>query len=364
MDKLAIISTNSSQYSETFIKTQIDNLPFDIILFTDGYFPKSISRDKGSTVTRLSDESKWWQSKDVEKILKRSFKANGVKAVIAQYGPSGVELMNVCEQMNLPLIVHFHGYDAYRNDVLGSYGKKYVELFQKASAIIGVSRDMCSQLKHLGCSKKKIHYVPYGVDTALFKPTENTKELSFVACGRFVEKKGPLYTVKAFRRVVDVHPTVNLTMIGDGELLKDAESLVHELGLSENVQFAGVLDQAEVSRIFRRSFAFIQHSMRTEDNDSEGTPLVILEACASGLPVVATRHAGIEDVIIEAETGFLVAEGDYQAMSKKMIQLIENPEKSRDMGRRGREVIESSYRTENYIAGLKAVIQSCLIQEQ
>jgi glycosyltransferase involved in cell wall biosynthesis len=124
---------------------------------------------------------------------------NQIEIVLAEYGPSGVEMMSICNQLNIPLVVHFHGYDAYRNDVLSTYGTYYKELFQKASAIIGVSKDMCSQLIKLGCPKPKINYLTCGIDTSIFQFLHETAlENKFVFCGRFVAKKAPELVIQAF----------------------------------------------------------------------------------------------------------------------------------------------------------------------
>ncbi len=348
---VAILSTNPNQYSETFIHAHFRLLPH-VFIYSDGYFPSSFSSDRGVNWEKLS------RNPDPESALIDSWQTNNVKAILAEYGPAGVEVMKACEKAKLPLIVHFHGFDAYRDDVLDFYSERYKELFQKASKIIVVSKDMFAQLVKLGCPKEKIQQITYGVDTDLFCPPSNntpTRE-NFIACGRFVPKKSPLKTIRAFAKVVEVHPNAKLTFIGDGELLNDAILLANELNLQTNIDFKGVLSPYEVAAELKKHAIFVQHSIQTDQNDSEGTPLAILEAAATGLAIVATKHGGISDVIEDSKTGFLVEEGDSQAMAKRMLELYDNEVLRTEFGHQVRETILKEYKQSKSIHSMQECI--------
>jgi glycosyltransferase involved in cell wall biosynthesis len=109
--------------------------------------------------------------------------------------------------------------------------------------------------------------------------------------------------------------------------------------------------------MMRRARAFVQHSVRTSYGDSEGTPVAVLEAGASGLPVVSTRHAGIKDVVIEGETGFLVDEGDIEGMAAHMLTLARDADLAGRMGRRAREHVAANFSMEQHIARLAEVLE-------
>jgi colanic acid/amylovoran biosynthesis glycosyltransferase len=349
--KTAIISTNRSKYSETFIQAHIRLLQ-NVVVYSDGYFPTSFSLDRGETWENLS-------SSNSEKALIQSWKDNDVKVVLAEYGLAGAEVMNACEKANIPLIVHFHGFDAYRKDVLESYDARYKELFQVAVKIIVVSKDMHRQLLSLGCPEEKLEQITYGVDLELFSPPSSSeKRHGFIACGRFVLKKAPLITIQAFSKVVEVHPNAKLTFIGDGELLKAAIALTNELKLVANIDFKGVLNSSEVARELKNHAIFIQHSIKTEQNDSEGTPLSILEAAATGLAIVATNHAGIPDVIVDGESGYLVDEGDVARMAEKMVLLYSNPQLRNEFGMKAQKIIVCNYRQEDNIKRLENCLKT------
>ncbi len=349
--KTAILSTNRNQYSETFIQSHIRLLP-NVVVYSDGYFPTSVSLDRGKSWDNLP------KNQDPESILIQSWKENNINTVFAEYGPAGVEVMNACKKANLPLIVHFHGFDAYRDDCLNHYGESYKELFQLASKIIAVSKDMHTQLLNLGCPSEKIELLPYGIDTHFFfVPDSSVKRQHFIACGRFVPKKSPLTTIRAFVKVVEKHPTAKLTFIGDGELLDGAIALSKELKIEKNIEFKGILSPKNVASELQKHAIFVQHSIKTDQNDSEGTPLSILEAASTGLAIVATNHGGIPDVIIDGESGFLVEQGDVQRMSERMLNLLEDDELRFQFGTKARATVLADNDQSNYINSLEKILE-------
>ena len=242
--------------------------------------------------------------------------------------------MDACDKMNVPLIAHFHGFDAYRQRTLETYGRRYPELFEIAEAIVAVSRDMQAQLIKLGAPADKVHYNSCGVEPSVFKGADPLHSPpTFVAVGRFVNKKAPHLTLLAFKAALENCPEARLVMIGDGPLWEACRQMTVSLGLSDSVDLQGVRSQAEVATAMQQARAFVQHSITTHDGDSEGTPVAVLEAGASGLPVVSTRHAGIKDAVIHEKTGFLVAEGDIARMAEHMT----TPGERSPIGRRSRQ---------------------------
>jgi len=148
-------------------------------------------------------------------------------------------------------------------------------------------------------------------------------------------------------------------MLGDGPLLPGCRELVKSLAIEEGVTFLGAQPPSVVREEMRRARCFVQHSVVASSGDSEGTPVAILEAGATGLPVVSTRHAGIPDVVVEGETGLLVAEHDVEGMAQCMLAVAQDPELAGRLGRAGRARIETCFSIERSIGGLWRIIQSC-----
>jgi hypothetical protein len=194
-----------------------------------------------------------------------------------------------CAAAGIPLVVHFHGYDAYRRDRVEPLAQAYVAMFAGAAAIVAVSTDMVDALVALGAPRERIVLNPCGADLELFRGAAPARARPlFVGVGRFVEKKAQHRTLEAFRRTRDAVPDARLVLVGDGERLDSCRSLARDLGIADAVAFTGRLPQAAIAELLRTARCFVQHSVRAPSGDAEGTPVAILEAGASGPP--GRRH--------------------------------------------------------------------------
>lgn len=368
---VCVATPSLGAYSETFIRAHIERLPADITVLYGGMPPTlmgngitvapplTLARHLRSIVERRVRGVSWenWSRRPLVMALKHA----RVAAVLAEYGQMGVSMMDACEEAGIPLVVHFHGNDAYRSEVLVQYGPKYPELFRIAAAIVAVSRDMHGQLIRLGAAEDRLHLNPYGVDVAQFagaNPADAPP--SFLGVGRFVDKKGPVFTLLAFQQLLRLESQARLVMIGEGPLLDVSRQLARLMGIAHAVDFRGAQPHEVVAMEMRNARAFVQHSLRPSDGDSEGTPVAVLEASASGLPVISTRHAGIPDVVVDGVTGILVDEGDVDGMTEAMLQLAMNPQLAADMGLAGRKRIAEHFTMEQSIANLWKILESAI----
>lgn len=115
------------------------------------------------------------------KNLIRSFKQNKIDLVFAEFGTTGADILGICKQIKIPLIVNFHGFDSSDKSILDLYRYKYIDMFQYASAIIAVSKEMVIDLKTIGCPEEKIHYITYG-PADLFLKTNQFLKMIFTFC--------------------------------------------------------------------------------------------------------------------------------------------------------------------------------------
>ncbi len=266
--------------------------------------------------------------------------------------------MKFCEKYNIPLIVHFHGYDAYRKDILEMYRNDYVKLFSVAKAIIVVSKDMEQQIIRLGADPSKVFYNVYGVNVEKFKKAniENSPR-QLIAVGRFVDKKAPYLTILAFQKALEAVPDAKLIMVGSGALFETCLNIIKSLKLDKNIQIYNALSHEKVAELMQGSRAFIQHSLMPSSGDSEGTPNTILEAQASGLPVISTKHAGIKDVVKHGSTGYLVEEGDVLDMANYMVQILLDKKLASELGEAGYKNVLENYTMEKSILNLRKIIE-------
>ncbi|NQT93594.1 MAG: glycosyltransferase, partial [Lentisphaerae bacterium] len=288
--RICIVQPAESIYSETFIGDQVRYLSerFDCRSLSGGYFPERF--DTGRAIMPEDLLHRAWRSMvrrvtgvtwDVarRKALTMFLRKNAFDLVLAEYGPTGAEIAGSCRAAGVPLAIHFHGFDAYRESTIQTYAALYREMFEYAAVLVAVSRDMRDQLIHLGAAPEKVAYNPCGIDTETFAgATPATAPPTFVAVGRFVEKKAPHLTVLAFRDVAEQIPDARLVMVGDGPLLNACRQVVESEGLGERVEFPGVGDREQIAGLMKHARAFAQHSVRSPDGDCEGTPVAVLEA--------------------------------------------------------------------------------------
>ena len=283
------------------------------------------------------------------------FSSHGVDCILAQYGTNGADIAPVAKALGIPLVVHFHGHEAHRGETLSAYRGKYPQMFEYASSVISVSRRMTRALLELGCPSGKIVENPYGAREEFFQIRPDYEKVLF-AVGRFADIKSPALTINAFRIALEAHPDAVLVMVGDGPLLECCRQLVRSYGIGESVQLLGAMPQYEFIPLMQRARAFVQHSVTTHCGDSEGTPNSILEAQAAGLPVIATRHAGINEAVVDGTTGLLCGEYDVEVMSRCMKELLSDRARAVSMGENARAHIRANYTTGRYLSTIERLI--------
>ncbi len=358
MKTLAIFSPNENAYSETFIRAH-KNLPFNIKYYYGGRLPSALEGHPDMLDISFTERVKRRFVKGfsfAEKKLLFSLHHEKVDFVLAEYGHTAAESLHVIQHLGLPLIVHFHGYDASEQSIVAAYGKRYKDVFNYASSVVAVSKKMKRDLLAMGCPEGKIVINYYGPNDDYLRIEPAYDNLQFVSVGRFVKKKAPHLTILAFQEVVKKYPEAKLVMIGEGELLSVCRELVRALQLDDNVFFKGILSTNDIAAVFKNSLAFVQHSIITETGDAEGTPVAVIEAQAAGLAVVATRHAGIPDVVIDNETGLLVNEQDVAGMTGDMLRIIKEEGLAKRLGEQGKKRIEEHFSMNRSLQGLHKII--------
>ena len=262
-------------------------------------------------------------------------KAQGATVMLAEYGPMGVLAADVCAALGLPLHVIFHGIDASALLREPRTRRRYRHMYRTAASVIAVSRALADRLVAAGCPERLIRVVPCGIEPGDFPP--GTPEPGRVlALGRLVEKKAPHLTIRAFALAAKDHPLAHLDIVGDGPLRGAVEAAAAEAGLGDRVTLHGALPHEACRALMRRAQIFAQHSVTAANGDTEGAPVAVAEAMATALPVVATRHSGIPEQVLDGETGILVAEGDVAGMGAAIARLLADPGLAARMGAAGR----------------------------
>ena len=262
------------------------------------------------------------------------------------FGPNGLIGAAINEiVLKSKLLTSFHGSDLSQYLNLNG-AAAYNYLFDKGDLFLPVSIHWVKKLISLGCSSAKIKLHRMGVDTDIFKPLKKSnqnKTIQLLSVGRFVEKKGFKYGILAFSEVLKNHPDMQYNIIGDGYLKENLKKLIKELNCEGKINLMGGKTQNDIIKIMQESDILLAPSITSKDGDSEGIPVVIMEAMSTGLPVISTLHSAIPELVIDNVTGFLTPEKNTILMTGKIKQLVENKKLRTAMGSSGREKILKEY---------------------
>lgn len=268
--------------------------------------------------------------------------------VHCHFGPNGKIAVALKEVgvIKGKIITTFYGYDL--SDIIRAEGADaYEVLFDKGDLFVAISEKMRDELVRLGCSKKKIIVHRLGIDLGCFtfspKTVKNVTSVRLLTVGRFVEKKGIEYAIRAVAEILKRYPYIHYQIVGDGELWDQFKHLITHLNVEEHIQLLGWRTPEEVAKLMEETNVFLAPSVTSENGDQEGTPTVIIEALARGLPVLSTRHSGIHELVQDTESGFLVPERDTSALAERIEYLVRHPEKWDRMGRAGRAWVEEHH---------------------
>ena len=358
--RMLVFAPTRRAASETFVRANLAGLPFAVSAYFGDEFPLNqparLAYGLSVLVSKACTRLGWlrlaeWPAALVALALIRRHRPD---VVLAEFGFHAVRVMQAAAFAEVPFVVHFRGSDLSAQRRIGVLRGRYRRLVSIASGGVCKSKQMAAKLEQLGMLPSRILISASGANPALFKAGNPAIAAPvFLAVGRFVAKKGPLKTIRAFA----LQPIGELWMVGDGPLFEDARRLVQDLKLQARVCFLGVKTQPEVADLMRQVRVFVQHSLIAPDGDSEGNPVSVMEAQLSGLPVVATRHAGIPDVVLDGCTGLLVEEGDVQGMAAAMERLMADPGLAARFGSAGRDRVLAGFTLGHHLQALTGFLQ-------
>jgi glycosyltransferase involved in cell wall biosynthesis len=250
----------------------------------------------------------------------------------AQFGLGGALALPIAEKTGLPLVVTFHGGDATKDKHFGRralvptiFQRRRRKMVETARIILCVSQFVRDTLIARGVPAEKLVTHHLGIDipeNVVLPPAGIGNTVLFV--GRLVEKKGVDMLIDAMAALREGAPSLELSVIGDGPARGDLEKRARAAGIK--AQFHGWQDEKKVRAAMRRALLLAVPSRTASGGDSEGLPTVIMEAMAIGVPVVATRHAGIPEIVSDRVTGLLAPEADPRALAGAILAVKTEPD--------------------------------------
>jgi len=287
--------------------------------------------------------------------------------VYCQVGDLGDYCVKLIEEKNMAakLIVCLRGSDA--TGVLIKDPHYYDDLFTKADLFMPVCEYFKNNIIENGCDPTKIIVHHSAIDCTKFrykariKPQDGT--VRFIIVATFLERKGIRYVLYAFDELRKRYPNIKLTIIG-GEYKQEKsviESLIEALNLEQYVTLLGFQFHHQIVTEFHRAHICLLTSCASKTTGTqEGIPNSLMEAMATGLPVISTYHGGIPELVKDDVSGFLVPERDSKLILEKMVYLIEHPERWEPMGRVGSEWVKQEHNKDKAIDKLIDIFFSIL----
>ena len=266
---------------------------------------------------------------------RRALQRANASLVHAHFGTSMRPAGLISRTLRLPLLVTFHGHDIATVPASEESARARARELQRVDRAIAVSEFIADRLRESGCPPERITVHHIGVDTDRFAPGSAPRaDARVLFVGRLVEKKGLHHLLRAFVAVQHAAPGTELLVAGDGPLREPMERLATELRV--RARFTGVQTPAQVLEHMRTATLLAAPSIVTGRGDAEGLPITIMEALATGLPVVAFPSGGSGEGVVDGATGRLLPAGDEAGLASAIVDLLGNAVMRRRMGEAAR----------------------------
>jgi len=297
-----------------------------------------------------------WRALDFSRTPRRLGDYDVIHCHFGPMGTLGMALRNM-GLLGGRLVTTFHGYDMSRPLEEGNLDL-YQRLFREGDLFLPISEYWKDRLIEHGCREERIVVHRMGVDCEQFgyapRGVEPGQPVRLLSVCRLVEKKGIGYAIRAVARVLGEEgatgdggatPALQYSIVGDGPLRAHLESLVDELGVGNSVRFLGSRRRDEVARLMADAHIFMAPSVTAEDGNKEGIPVAIMEAMATGLPVISSRHSGIPELVEDGVTGLLAEERDVAGLADRITRLLNEPGLNTRLAEAGRARVEEEFNT-------------------
>ena len=273
------------------------------------------------------------------------------------FGHTGVHLLPFMRNWSRPSLVSFHGMDIMLRNEEPGYNHRLRALLATLPLVLARSESLGSRLMELGCDASKIRInrtgVPMGGFPYLVHSPPADGAWCIIQASRFIEKKGLEITLKAFAEFRKKYLNSELILAGEGPLEGQLKDLARTLGVGGSVHYPGFLNQKQLAAAYRSAHLFLHPSQTTTSGDQEGVPNSMLEAMASGLPVIATLHGGIPEAVHSGYDGLLVPERDTAALANALFEIAEDSVTYETFSRNAAQSVRENFEQGRSIARLE-----------
>jgi colanic acid/amylovoran biosynthesis glycosyltransferase len=332
MREVAHFKTNYLNLSETFIDRLVRNhvrYTPRILTLHKGHYTEGLNileapqSGVGGRINRFVTRLDWSAP-----FLYQALRASPPAIVHAHFGRDGFRVLHAARGAGLPLLISFYGHDVSRLPTRRLWRLRYAWLRHTRAHFTAATADLKRHLvEHVGFPESKISVVRVGLD---FSKIEHRPRAHagprLLGVGRLVEKKGFRYAIEAVAALKASGHHVTLDLYGEGEARSELEATIARCNVADRVQLKGAQANSTIVSQLANYDVFLAPSVLARDGDREGTPQTIVEAMASGMPVVATPHAGIPELVEHEVTGLLAPERDVHGLAQNIRRLLAEPD--------------------------------------
>lgn len=257
-------------------------------------------------------------------------------------------------------------FTAHAKDIYLTAPAELARKISSATAVLTCTAHNQQYLAQLAGSSKNIRLAYHGVDVEIFGATPRPRSTGMrhlpliLSVGRYCEKKGFEYLIQACRRLADRGFTFHCQIVGYGELQKELQSLIADLGLQDSVFLLGKMKQDQVATLYRQARMFVLPCIVTDQGDRDGIPNVLIEAMASEVPVVSTEVSGISELVKHAHNGLLVPPRDPHPLADAMELLLLRSDLRRRLAQNGRKTVLGNFTLEASARHVHHILSSVL----
>lgn len=352
-----IPEVNTFITADEYRKTNFYDSNFEFVEFPLKYVDESIPLSKA--LNKIIAQLRKTNPQYVARILK----GRSINVLHSHYGYSGWNHRKIADLLNIPHVISFYGWDYEKFTFLNpSWKPKYQKLFQIGDKFLAEGSHAKQLMVKIGCPEQKVDVIRLGGDIQSIPfQLRHRKSSNFrlVQIANLTGKKGHVYTIEAYALAKAKRSDISLTIIGNGPAAFKQElvSKARQLNVLEDIEFIDYVNFDHLHDLLLDYHAFIHPSCYTESLDSEGgAPVVLIDAQATGLPVISTTHCDIPDVVIHESTGFLSPEKNSEAVAESIVRLFDLSQSDYDqMSIKARSHMEDAYdisKNTQYLRGI------------
>jgi colanic acid/amylovoran biosynthesis glycosyltransferase len=299
-----------------------------------------------------------------------ALRREGAVLVHSHFADMAIRNIPLAKEAGIPHVASFYGSDIWARARDRRFREGFEKLSRSASLFLVEGPAMAHKVLGLGAPERIVRVLRLGIDISVIpffprSPDAGGRVVVLMA-GRPVEKKGHWYGLLAFERICRDFPHVVLRMIIGGRTPRENDHIlrmrrfIEEKGIVDKVEWCGFLSYDRYLEAIRSAHIFLQPSVQAEDGDAEGgAPVTITELSASGMPVVATKHCDIPQIVLDGRSGLLAEERDVDGLAALLARICASPQTWETMGRAGRAHVEDRFDIRRQVRELERMYEEC-----